>query len=292
MRTANREYSNNQFFTINPDNFPSLIPLPPSPPPTTTQTEDKQQRKQQSSEDLQLPPLDLNRVTGKKIIFESSDEDEDEGSIAEPQVPVSLSASEPRAVPDDLIENQLPPLPIPSSSSSSSTLNDIKNRVANLIHPSSSSSTKVNEQTSKTQVVKNNDNDDEDDDDDDDDEKPVVNTERTQAVSAKFNRKRRKAKRNKNKKKNNNAQTAQQVNNENELGAIDQEEAWKRHIAMRLQFGAYKGSNPILRALTTEAYKRLGVNPDDINGTLKNQHTNNYHVYQMIFLFFRIAIRR
>ncbi|CAF0882844.1 unnamed protein product [Rotaria sordida] len=246
MRSANREYSNNQFLTMNTENFSSSIPLPPSP-------EVKQQ------EEIQLPPIDLHKVTGKKILFESSDSDEDEEPTSEPQVPVSLSVSEPRAVPDGFNQMQPPPLPIPSSSSSSATLDAIKTRVANLINAPVSSSSQINESITTTQVV------DDDDDDDDDNVQPIINLERNQAISAKFNRKRRKAKRNKHKKKNQNTQPIQQIINDNESTVIDQEEAWKRHVAMQLQFSFLKRSNPILRALTAEAHKKLGVSQDEVN---------------------------
>ncbi|CAF2359544.1 unnamed protein product [Rotaria sp. Silwood2] len=254
MRSANREYSNNQFLTINTENFPSSIPLPPSP-------EVKQQQHQQQ-EDIQLPPLDLNKVTGKKILFESSDSDEDEEPTSEPQVPVSLSVSEPRAVPDGFDQTQPPPLPMPSSSSSSATLDAIKTRVANLINAPASSASQTNESITTTQVANNNNNDD---DDDDDDDQPVINSERNQAISAKFNRKRRKGKRNKHKKKNQNSQPIQQIINDNGSTVIDQEEAWKRHVAMQLQFSFLKRSNPILRALTAEAHKKLGITQEEVN---------------------------
>ena len=107
---------------------------------------------------------------------------------------------------------------------------------------------------------------DDDDEENDDDDQPEAAPEKAQGISAKFNRKRRKTKRNKNKKKNANAANAQGMSNENEPAAIDQEEAWKRHVAMQLQFHFLKRSNPILRALTAEAHKKLGVSQEDING--------------------------
>ncbi|CAF0797999.1 unnamed protein product [Rotaria sp. Silwood1] len=259
MRSANREYSNNQFLTINTENFPSSIPLPSSP---EVKQQQQQQPQQLQQEEIQLPPFDLNKVTGKKILFESSDSDEDEEPTIEPQVPVSLSVSEPRAVPDGFDQTQPPPLPMPSSSSSSATLDAIKTRVANLINTPASSSSQINQPSTTTQVA-NNDNDD--DDDDDNDDQPVINSERNQAISAKFNRKRRKAKRNKHKKKNQNSQPIQQTANDNESTVIDQEEAWKRHVAMQLQFSFLKGSNPILRALTAEAHKKLGISQEEVN---------------------------
>ncbi|CAF1393777.1 unnamed protein product [Adineta steineri] len=258
MRSANREYANNTFLTDQSEIPPSSIPLPPSP-------------EMKRHEENQLPPFDLNKVTGKKILFESSESDEEEETTSEPQVPVSLSASEPRAVPDGFNPVEPPPLPMPSSSSSSATLDAIKTRFANLINAPSSSSSQIKETVSTTDVAATTttttvDNDDDDDDDDDEnDTQPIVNPERSQAVSAKFNRRRRKTKRNRNKKKNNNAQIVQQLTNENESTIIDHEEAWRRHVAMQLQFSFLKGSNPILRALTAEAHKKLGVSQDDIN---------------------------
>jgi hypothetical protein len=243
MRSANREYVNNTFQTDQSGIIPSSIPLPPSP-------EVKEQ------EEGQLPPIDLNKVTGKKILFESSDSEEEE-MTSEPQVPVSLSVSEPRAVPDGFNQTGPPPLPMPSSSSSSATLDAIKTRFANLINAPSSSSSQINEPISTPKLT---------DEDDDDNSQPAVNVERNQAISAKFNRKRRKGKRNKNKKKNSNSQTVQQITNENESTIIDQEEAWKRHVAMQLQFSFLKRSNPILRALTAEAQKKLGVSQEEANG--------------------------
>ncbi|CAM4745019.1 unnamed protein product [Rotaria magnacalcarata] len=258
MRAANRDYSHNQFFTINPENFASFIPLPPSPSPPLQ----PENNKQYQQEEFQLPPYDFNKVTGKKIVFESSDsEEDDEKRSSEPQVPVSLSASEPRAVPDGFDQNQPPPVPMPSSSSSSATLDAIKTRFANLLNAPSSSSSQIKEPTTTTQVVHKKD----DDDDDDDDSQPVINAERNQAVSAKFNRKRRKTKRNKHKKKNNNTQATQQTANENESAVFDQEEAWKRYVAMQLQFSFLQRSNPILRALTAEAHKKLGITQDEVN---------------------------
>jgi hypothetical protein len=244
MRSANREYVNNTFPTDPSGIMPSSIPFPPSP-------EVKEQ------EENQFPPIDLNKVTGKKILFESSDSEEEEPT-SEPQVPVSLSVSEPRAVPDGFNQTGPPPLPMPSSSSSSATLDAIKTRFANLINAPSSSSSQIDQPISTPKLT--------DDDDDEDNSQPVVNAERNQAISAKFNRKRRKGKRNKNKKKNSNSQTAQQITNENESTSIDQEEAWKRHVAMQLQFSFLKRSNPILRALTAEAQKKLGVTQEEANG--------------------------
>ena len=243
MRSANREYFNNQFSTIEGENFPSSIPLPSST------SEVKQQK------EIQLPPLDLNKVTGKKILFESSDSEQDEETTSEPQVPVSLSISEPRAVPDGFNQNQPPPLPIPSSSSSSAAIDAIKTRVANLIKPSNSSSSQINEPSTIAEV-----------DDDDNDDQPVVHSERNQAISAKFNRRRRKGKRNRNKKKNNQAQMLQQTTNENELMMINEEEVRKRYIARELQYSFLKKSNPILRALTAEAHKKLGISQEEVNG--------------------------
>jgi hypothetical protein len=262
MRSANRNASRNQFLTFDTENFSSSIPLPPSP--------EVKQPPPQQEEEMKLPPLDLNKVTGKKILFESSDSEEDEEeTTSEPQVPVSLSASEPRAVPDGFHQNQLPPLPMPSSSSSSATLDAIKTRVANLINIPNSSSSQINQSSSTTKV----------EDDDNEDEPPVVNPERNQAISAKFNRKRRKIKRNK-KKKNANSQITQQITNENEPTIIDSEEAWKRHVAMQLQYSFLKGSNPILRALTAEAHKKLGISQEEINGKFE------YLIYQsFIYLF-------
>jgi hypothetical protein len=272
MRSANRDASNNQFRTFEMENFPASIPLPPSPP----------QVKQLQQQELRLPPLDLNRVTGKKILFESSDSDSEEEPISEPQVPVSLSVSEPRAVPDGFNQNQTPPLPMPSSSSSSATLDAIKTRFANLINTSNSSSSQINQSDSTSKI------DYDDDDDDNEDQPPVINPERNQAISAKFNRKRRKTKRNKNKKKtNNNSQITQQITNENESNVIDEEEIWKRHVAMQLQFSFLKRSNPILRALTAEAHKKLGVSQDEVNGKLEN--TLSYCIIFILF-FSRISI--
>ncbi|CAF3978292.1 unnamed protein product, partial [Rotaria sp. Silwood1] len=57
----------------------------------------------------------------------------------------------------------------------------------------------------------------------------------------------------------------QQTANDNESTVIDQEEAWKRHVAMQLQFSFLKGSNPILRALTAEAHKKLGISQEEVN---------------------------
>ena len=253
MRSANRDSSNNPFLTFENENFASAIPLPPSP--------EVKQPSPKQEEEFQLPPIDLHKVTGKKILFESSDS-EDEETPSEPQVPVSLSASESRAVPDGFNQNQPPPLPMPSSSSSSAALDAIKTRVANLINAPSTSSSQTNQSESTTKIE-----DDEDEDDDTDDQPPVINPERNQAISAKFNRKRRKGKRNKNKKKNaKNSQTSQEITDENDSPMIDQEEAWKRHVAMQLQFSFLKGSNPILRALTAEAHKKLGVSPEVVNG--------------------------
>jgi hypothetical protein len=258
MRSANRDVSRNVFLTFENENFSSSIPLPPSP---EAKQQEQEQVQPKQDEEIPLPPLDLHRVTGKKILFESSDSDDEEETTSEPQVPVSLSASEPRAVPDGFTQNQPPPLPIPSSSSSSAALDAIKNRVTNLINTptTSSSQTKQSDSTIKIEA-------DDEDDDDDDNQPPVLNPERNQAISAKFNRKRRKTKRNKKKKNANNAQTTQQITDENEPIMFDQEEAWKRHVAMQLQFSFLKGSNPILRALTAEAHKKLGVSQDEING--------------------------
>ena len=47
---------------------------------------------------------------------------------------------------------------------------------------------------------------------------------------------------------------------------LDQEEAWKRHVAMQLQFSFLKKSNPILRALTAEAHKKLGISQEEVSG--------------------------
>ncbi|UJR26020.1 hypothetical protein I4U23_007366 [Adineta vaga] len=262
MRLANRDYLNNTFLTDQTEIPTASIPLPPSP-------------KIRKQEEVKLPPLDLHRVTGKKILFESSDSDDDDEQeiIFEPQVPVSLSISEPRTVPDGLISNQPPPLPMPSSSSSSAALDAIKTRLASFINPSSSSSSQITETVSTTEIPSknvqktdgDNGNDDDDDDDDDKDNQVTVNPERNQAVSAKFNRRRRKAKRHKHKKKANNTQATQQMTNENEATIIDHEEAWRRHVAMQLQFSFLKKSDPILRALTAEAHKKLGVPEDEIN---------------------------
>jgi len=270
MRSANRDASNNQFRTFEIENFSASIPLPPSPP----QVKQSQQQQQQEEEEFRLPPLDLNKVTGKKILFESSDSDSEEERTSEPQVPVSLSASEPRAVPDGFNQNQPPPLPMPSSSSSSATLDAIKTRFANLINTPNSSSSQINQSDSTSKI-------DDDDNDDNEDQPPVLNPERNQAISAKFNRKRRKTKRNKNKKKsNNNSQLTQQITNENDSNIIDEEEAWKRHVAMQLQFSFLKRSNPILRALTAEAHKKLGISQEEINGKFE------YLIYQsFIYLF-------
>ena len=243
MRSANREYFNNQFLTTEPENFPSSITLPSST------SEIKQQ------DEIQLPPLDLNKVTGKKILFESSDSEQDDETTSEPQVPVSFSISEPCAVPDGFNQNQPHPLPIPSSSSSSATLDAIKTRVTNLIKPSNSLSSQINESTTIIEV-----------EDDDNDDQPIVHSERNQAISAKFNRKRRKGKRNKNKKKNNHVQMLQQTTNENELMIVNEEEARKRYIARELQYSFLKKSNPILRALTAEAHKKLGISQEEVNG--------------------------
>jgi len=273
MRSANRDSANNQFLTFDPTNFPSLIPLPPSPQADGTESQLLSNRQPTiriplpppppPKEEFKLPPLDLTKVTGKKIIFESSDSDDDDDeqpTTTEPQVPVTLSASEPRTVPD-----QLPPLPIPSNSSSSAALDAIKTRVANLMQTSNVSTTVTTKKEEK-----GDDNDDDDDDDDEEDNKEqtvhIPNPERTQAISAKFNRKRRKTKRNRNKKKNAaNSQANQQATNENDAFIIDREEAWKRHVAMQLQSTILKASNPILRALTTEAYKKLGISQDEVN---------------------------
>jgi hypothetical protein len=271
MRSANRDSSNNPFLTFPTENFPSSIPLPPSP-------EVKQQPQSQQEEEFQLPPFDLNKVTGKKTLFESSDSDDEEGeTTSEPQVPVSLSVSEPRAVPDGFNQNQPPSLPMPSSSSSSATLDAIKTRVANLIHPPTSSS-HANQSNSTTQI--------EDDEDENEDQPPVMNPERTQAISAKFNRKRRKVKRNKKKKNPTHSQIAQELTNENEPTVFDQEEAWKRHVAMQLQFSFLKKSDPVLRALTAEAHKKLGVSQDEVNGQLKKRHMV-FLYHSAIFYFFK-----
>ena len=253
MRSANRDYSTNQFPTSEAqiELLTSSIPLPPSP----------EVAKQEEEEEVRLPPIDLHRVTGKKTLFESSDSDDEEETKSEPQVPVSLSVSEPRAVPDGFDQREPPPLPLPSSSSA--TLDAIKTRVASLINTPNPSSSTVTQPTAITEIANNN---DDDEDDDDEDDEPVVNLERSQAVSAKFNRKRRKAKRNRNKKKNNKLQAGEHLTNENELTATDQEEAWKRHVAMQLQFSFLKGSNPVLRALTAEAHKKLGISQDQVNG--------------------------
>ncbi|CAF0768672.1 unnamed protein product [Adineta ricciae] len=258
MRLANRDYHNNTFLTDQIDILPAAIPLPPSP-------------KRTQPREFQLPPLDLHRVTGKKIVFESSDSDDDDQpaptATAEPQVPVSLSASEPHAVPDS---NKLPPLPIPSSSSSSATLDAIKTRLTNLINAPNPSASQTAESSSTKDVPdkdiqKNVNNNNDGDDDDDKDNQPTINPERSQAVSAKFNRRRRKAKRNRHKKKTSNAQATQQISNENEATTVDHEEAWRRHVAMQLQFSFLKKSNPILRALTAEAHKKLGVSEDQVS---------------------------
>jgi hypothetical protein len=260
MRSANRDSSKNLFLTFENESFPLSIPLPPSPEAKQQQIQSKQ------DEEIRLPPINLNRVTGKKTLFESSDSDDEEETAPEPQVPVSLSASEPRAVPDGFNQNQPPPLPMPSSSSSSAALDAIKNRVANLINTPSTSSSQIKQSDSTTKIEAAG-ADDDDDDDDNDDQPPVLNPERNQAISAKFNRKRRKTKRNRNKKKNaNNSQTIQPITDENEPTMIDQEEAWKRHVAMQLQFSFLKGSNPILRALTAEAHKKLGVSQEEVSG--------------------------
>jgi len=263
MRSANRDSSKNLFLTFENESFPLSIPLPPSP--EAKQQQQQQQIQSKQDEEIRLPPINLNRVTGKKILFESSDSDDEEETASEPQVPVSLSASEPRAVPDGFNQNQPPPLPMPSSSSSSAALDAIKNRVANLINTPSTSSSQIKQSDSTTKIEAA--GADDDDDDDNDDQPPVLNPERNQAISAKFNRKRRKTKRNRNKKKNaNNSQTIQPITDENEPTIIDQEEAWKRHVAMQLQFSFLKGSNPILRALTAEAHKKLGVSQEEVSG--------------------------
>jgi len=271
MRSANRDSFNNQFRTFETEKFSSSIPLPSSPEVKS------QQQQQQQKEEFQLPPLDLNKVTGKKTLFESSDSDSEE-TPSEPQVPVSFSVSDPRAVPDGFNQSQLPPLPMPSSSSSSATLDAIKTRVANLINTPNSSTSQINQSNS---TIK-------DDDDDNEDQPPVLNPERNQAISGKFNRKRRKAKRNKNKKKTNHNS---QITNENEPTIIDQEEAWKRHVAMQLQFSFLKGSNPILRALTAEAHKKLGVSQEEVNGKFKKHMILLVSLNNLSFIFSRISIR-
>jgi hypothetical protein len=95
-------------------------------------------------DDNQLPPLDLNRVTGKKTLFASSesddDNDNDEKTKSELHVPVSLSISEPRTVPDQFNTSQTLSLPMPSNATSSATLDAIKTRVANLISTTTSNS--------------------------------------------------------------------------------------------------------------------------------------------------------
>ena len=280
MRLANRDASNNVFLTFADENFVASIPLPPSPEPTEQPIQPKQQQprqqQRQEEEEVPLPPLDLHKVTGKKIIFESSDSEEEEAPT-EPQVPVSLSASEPRAVPDGFHQNQPPPLPIPSNSSSSAALDAIKTRFANLINTPTTSTS----QTNQTEGGGVND----DDDDDDDDQPPIAHPERTQGISAKFNRKRRKTKRNRNKKKNaKNAATDQPVTDENEATMIDQAEAWKRHVAMQLQHSFLKGSNPILRALTAEAHKKLGVSQEEVNGKWKMNFTDRLSVTESTLL--------
>ena len=226
----------------------SSIPLPPSPEPKPV-------------DELQLPPLDLHRVTGKKTLFESSDSDDDDDEpVSEPQVPVSLSISEPRTVPEEFNARQQPALPLPSSSSSSAALDAIRTRVTNLMNAApTASSSQIEGPTPTAALV-------DDGDEENDDDQPEAVREKVQGISAKFNRKRRKTKRNKNKKKNLNAANAQGISNENEPAAIDHEEAWKRHVAMQLQFHFLKQSNPILRALTAEAHKKLGIRQEDING--------------------------
>ena len=259
MRLANRDTSNNPFLMFASENFLTSIPLPLSPEPNESPPKPKPQE-----EEFQLLPFDLHKVTGKKIIFESSDSEDDE-TTSEPQVPVSFSVSEPSAVPDGFNQNQPPSLPMPSNSSSSAALDAIKTRVANLISIPNASASQSNqsESTNKTEGGA----DDDDDEDEDDDQPAIIHPERAQGISAKFNRKRRKTKRNRHKKKNaNNAQTNQPITDENDVTMLSQEEAWKRHVAMQLQHSFLKGSNPILRALTAEAHKKLGISQEEVNG--------------------------
>ena len=249
MRTANRQSFDDPSTIPGADSFSSSIPMPPSP-------------EAPRRDSLQLPPLDLNRVTGKKTLFESSDSDDDDEPTADPQVPVSLSISEPRTVPDQFNATLTPSLPMPSNSTSSAALDAIKTRFANLINPTPTASLSQVQHTSQVHEE----GADDDDEDDDDDHLPLSQLEKPPAISAKFNRKRRKVRRNKNKKKQNANQAAQAPGNENDPNLIDQEEAWKRYIAMQLQLKYLKPTNPVSRALIAEAQKKLGISQEDANG--------------------------
>jgi hypothetical protein len=56
------------------------------------------------------------------------------------------------------------------------------------------------------------------------------------------------------------------LTNENDSIIIDQKGAWNRHIAMQLQSTFLQGVNPVLRALTAEAQRKLGISQEEANG--------------------------
>lgn len=246
MRSANREATSLQPVL-------STIPMPKSPSP----------EKIVQREEIQYERFDFNRVTGKKTLFESSDSEEDEEPRTEIEVPVQSSISEPSTVPEQL---GYIPIPAPPNSSSLSTIEAIKTRFGNIMNSNNSISTSTQTESTKKGKGLNQNHDDDDDDDDDN------NQQRTKSsgtilvpIQAKFNRKRRKNKRNRHKKKQNNNQTGQQSMNENEENQVDQQEQWRRYLAMQLQ-SRLQNPNPVLRALTAEAQKKLGFTPEDLGG--------------------------
>ncbi|CAF0790940.1 unnamed protein product [Didymodactylos carnosus] len=226
-------------------------------------------------EEEQLSPKDLLRVTGKKTIFNSDSEGETDSEdkqkhqdevMQQPQVPVWPSQSDTRTVPNTQVSDpdfaQLqPPLVTPSSfgrfdfsvppppmgTPMPSTLNTIKSRVTDLLNAGP---------TTKMQI----------------DNKKTTNTGAT-TMNTRTNRKRRKKK--KHNKKTNSADTTAATKD----SVLDRNDDLKRQIAMQLQQSFLNNSlmesNPILKALTFEAQKKLGIN---INANDKTEGMQNLNV--------------
>ncbi|CAF0930156.1 unnamed protein product [Didymodactylos carnosus] len=259
MKIENRNYLNENATTNHNNSFES------------TQYHEKEinnvDETNESAEE-QLSPKDLLKVTGRKTMFhtdsESEMDDEDKQKQKhrrnevirqqQPQVPVCSSQSDIRTVPNAQISDpdfkKLPPSshyhfdfsvpPPPMGTLMPSTLNTIKSRVTNLLN--------VGPTTNKSQL-----------------ESKKMETDGATTTATRTNRKRRKKKKN-NKKTNNNDFTTEIKEN-----LLDRNDDLKFQVAMQLEQSFLNNSlmetNPILKALTFEAQKKLGINVNSNNKT-------------------------